>query len=171
MFLIFKYFWVLFIVTPLLNAIFIKRRVQKYIIEKPELEDGYNMYIKNSIFLGVIPAVIMGIAILSQSVESMFDFFQPRKLNPYVLAFHTCVVIYWILSIRWIYFNKGAEFLEEHPGLIVKNSFGKTSNVTAKEVKIFFPLMLLGGVIGEVMMWNMNFSIPKLPAIISIFLG
>ena len=169
MLFIIKYFWILFIVLPLLNAVLIKRRVKQYIIEKPELESGYDSYIKYSIIFGIIPALIIGIAILTQSVGSMFDFFQPRKLNPYVLAFHFCVVIYWILSIRWVYFNKGAEFLEEHPGLIVKNSFGKRSNVTAKEVKIFFPLMLLGGVIGEVMMWNMNFPIPKLPAIISIF--
>lgn len=72
-------------------------------------------------------------------------------MNPIVLLFHASIVAIWILSVRWIYFKDGAEFLERHPGLL-------RGNPTAKSIKIFFPFMLIGGIAGMVMMWVMSFQ-------------
>jgi len=47
------------------------------------------------------------------------------------------------------------------PGLIQKSSFSGSKNVTAKQIKMFFPLMLLGGIAGMIMMWVMD--MPTLP--------
>jgi hypothetical protein len=160
--LIVKHFWILFIFFTILNAYLLKRRSNKYIQENPDLETGYNTYIKNTLIFGITPFLIVGVGILSNSVNNMFDLFQPRLLNPFVVAFHFCVVTYWILGIRWIYFKNGAEFFEVHPGLIQKSGFGRSKDIIAKEVKIFFPLMLLGGVIAEVIMWFSKIPIPKL---------
>ena len=74
-------------------------------------------------------------------------------MNPTVLIFHGSIIILWMLGIIWIYFHNGAEFIERHPGLFVKSSFSGNTNITAKQVKIFFPLMLLGGIAGMIMMW------------------
>ena len=60
-----------------------------------------------------------------------------------------------------IVFNGGAEFIERHPGLFVKSSSSGNQNVTAKQVKLFVPLMLLGGIIGMLMMWVMDSPFSK----------
>ncbi|BDD01478.1 hypothetical protein [Persicobacter psychrovividus] len=82
-------------------------------------------------------------------------------MNPMVLIFHLSIIILWALSKRWIYFKKGAEFIETHPGLMQKSSFSGNTNVTAKQIKLLFPLMLLGGIAGMIMMWFMNFPTPQ----------
>ena len=80
-------------------------------------------------------------------------------MNPIVLLFHVAIVILWGLSIWWIYFRDGAAFIEKHPGLVQKSSFSGNHNVTAKQIKLFYPLMLLGGIIAMIMMWQMDMPI------------
>ena len=45
-------------------------------------------------------------------------------------------------------------------GLVQRSSFSGNTNVTAKQIKLFFPLMLLGGIIGMIMMWVTDFPAP-----------
>jgi len=103
----------------------------------------------------------MGFGIISGLANGMFDYFNPKSMNSIVLVFHFSIIVLWVLSIWWIYFKQGAEFIEKHPGFIQVQSFGKRSNVTAKQIKLFYPLMLAGGIAGMVMMWVMD--IPTLP--------
>lgn len=74
-------------------------------------------------------------------------------MNPAVLAFHASIVALWLLSVYWIYFNNGAKFIENHPGLIRRKRLGTVSNFTEKEIKLYFPIVLIGGIAGMVMMW------------------
>ncbi|UAY50940.1 hypothetical protein [Ferruginibacter albus] len=151
--LIFKQTWIIFIMVTIANALTLKSKSKSYIAANPELEEGYEKLFKGIIFYGNIPWVIIGIGNLSGLTKSVFDFFAPRQMNPIVLIFHFSIVLLWTLSIKWIYFQNGAEFLERHPGLLKFQ--------TAKQIKLFFPLMLLGGIIAMIVMWVMNPSIPN----------
>jgi hypothetical protein len=158
--IIFKQVWIMFIAVTIANALILKYRSKKYIAENPDLEEGYKKLFKGVIIFGNIPWIIIAIGNLSGLTNSISDFFNPRAMNPIVLIFHASIIVLWILSVRWIYFKDGAAFLESHPGLIKKSSFTGNSNVTAKQIKIYFPLMLLGGIVGMIMMWVM-----KIPAL------
>ena len=60
-----------------------------------------------------------------------------------------------------IYFKDGAEFMEKHPGLIIKKGFSvDAEKVTAKQIKIFFGLGLIGGIFGMVILWVRDISLP-----------
>ena len=155
--LIFKHSWILFIAFTILNGLVLKSRSKKHIEANPELEKGYENYFKGWIFYGNIPWIIIMIGSLSGLTQNIFEYFNPKAMNPIVLTFHFSIIILWILSVRWIYFKNGAEFIEKHPGLFRISSLNGVSDATAKQVKLFFPLMLLGGIIGMYLMWTMEF--------------
>ena len=121
--IIFKHFWATFIVLMIVNAAILKYRTRTYVAEKPELKKGYDQFIKGMLFYGNIPWVIMGIGALTGMTNNGFEYATPRQMNPIVLIFHASLVILWILSVWWIYFRGGAEFIEKHPGLVQSNSF------------------------------------------------
>jgi len=158
--IIFKQTWIMFIAVTIANAFILKSRAKEYIAKNPDLKKGYENLFKGIIFFGNIPWTIIAIGNLSGMTNSIFDFFNPRSMNPVVLTFHASIIALWILSVYWIYFRNGAAFLERHPGLIRRRGFNGNSDVTAKQIKIFFPLMLLGGIAGMIMMWNMKIPTP-----------
>ena len=142
---LFKYSWGIFIIVTILNAVIIRVRSKKYVQDKPELAEGYRKCFTNILIYGNIPWVIMGIGSLSSATNNTFEYLDPKTLNPFVLAFHGSIFILWVLSAYWIYLKNGAEFIGTHPGIINKKGIGGSSNVTAREVKMFFPLILAGG--------------------------
>jgi len=151
--IVFKNFWIFFILVTILNGIILKVRSRKYISENPELKEGYKKYFKGWIFYGNIPWLIMAIGNISGMTENVFEYLNPRSWNPIVLIFHVSVVVLWILGIRWIYFYKGAEFIELHPGLFQKSSFKSNRNLTAKDVKIYYAVAVLSGSIAMIITW------------------
>ena len=158
---IFEYVWVLFfLVVIVVNVIFFKFRFKKFILKSPELEKGYNKLIIGFLLFSIIPVVIIMIGNLSGITQNVFEYLIPRNLNPMVLIFHGYIVLMWILSIWWVYFKKGAEFIEMHPGLIQTRGFKGGGYATAKQVKMFLPLMILGGVIGLAMLWFSDIKLP-----------
>src|SRR5690606_38784976 len=115
--LLFKHPWIVFIAFTVLNGLLLKSRSKKYIEANPDLKLGYDNYFKGWLFYGNIPWVIMMIGTLSGVTESIFDYLNPKSMNLMVLVFHFSLIVLWVLSVRWIYFKKGAEFIEKHPGL------------------------------------------------------
>lgn len=159
--ILFRHAWILFIVVNIVNGFILNYRSKKHIAQNPELEAGYRQYLKGWLIYGNIPWVIMMIGNLSGLTHSIYEYFNPKTLNPMVLTFHLSIIVLWVLGVRWIFFKGGAEFIENHPGLWRKSSFNGSTDVTAKQVKLFFPLMLAGGIAGMVMMWTMDFTVPQ----------
>jgi hypothetical protein len=141
--------WVLFILITVFNSFYLKARSQKIIAEKPDLQEGYDQLFKVYLTYLNIPWVVMGIGVLFGGVPGVFGFFNPRDGNIFVLAFHATVVILWILSIWWIYFKGGAEFLVKYPGVF--NQDIKSPIL----LKVLFAVMLIGGIFGMAFMWSM----------------
>ncbi|MDC8003927.1 hypothetical protein POV27_07675 [Aureisphaera galaxeae] len=159
--ILFKYAWILFIGVTTANAFVLKSRAKKYITERPELEEGYDKLFQGYLFYGNIPWIVMMVGSVSGLTQGIFDYFNPRSMNPMVLIFHFSIVVLWFLGVRWIYFKNGANFLETHPGLFRKSNLSGNKYMTAKQIKLFYPLMLLGGIIGMAMMWIINFPTPQ----------
>lgn len=152
--IVFKFVWILFILVTLLNVFSLKKQLQVYIDEKPEREKGYNLIIKNFLIFGLTPWIIMGLGNLSGLTSSVFDYFRPADMKPIVLIFHASIIIIWLALIRFVFFNNGAAFLADHPGIIRFNTFGKTTdNPSESAIKFFVILAVLGGVFGMIMMW------------------
>ena len=152
--MLFKHAWLILIIATIYNAYGLKSRLKNYILDKPEREEGYDKIIRAIMMYGNIPWVIVAIGNLSGLTNSMFDYFRPKEMNPIVLLFHAVIILFWILSVWWIYFKDGAEFLQDHPGVLKKKSFFSGSmDMTAKDIKTMLPLMLLGGIAALVMMW------------------
>ncbi len=159
--IILKNIWLFLIVGTFVNGFIFKIKSQKYIKENPELKTGYDKIFKGWIIFGNIPWLIIGIGNMTNYTKSFLDYFNPDFSNPFVLMFYLSIIILWILSIIWIYFKDGAEFLEKHPWIMVKNGFnGVTDKITAKQIKIFFGLALLGGIIGLSMMLMIDIPAP-----------
>lgn len=148
--------WILLIAVTFANALVMRRNAKKHLLAQPELKDGYDQMFRAVLIYGNIPWLIMAIGNLSGITRGTFDYLAPSQMNPMVLIFHFSIVVLWILSVRWIYFKGGADFLERHPGMFRQNA-------TAKEIKIFFPLMLAGGIFGMIMMWFLDIGQLTLP--------
>lgn len=161
--IVFKNIWVLFILVTIFNVFTFKKKTAKLVLVNPEKENGYQMIIKNMIFFGFIPWLIIGFGNTFGTTNSVFDYFQPAKLNPYVLLFHFSILIIWILLVRFVFFKNGAKFLENHPGLIVINNFGSVNeNPSEKTIKMITVLALMGGIIGMIVMWVVEIPIPPI---------
>jgi hypothetical protein len=141
--------WILFILVTVINAFYLKARSQKFIAKQPELQEGYDQLFKGYLTYLNIPWIVMGIGVLFGGVPGIFGFFRPRDGNIFVLAFHASVVILWILSIWWVYFKGGAEFLVKYPGVL--NQDIKSPIL----LKILFGVMLIGGIFGMAFMWSL----------------
>lgn len=158
---IFKHTWIMFIVVTIVNYFILKYRVQEHIDKNPDLKTGYDKILKAILIYGTIPWIIMAIGDLAGQTSNTFAYFRPRTFNPFVLTFHVYLILIWILSIRWVYFKNGADFLVQHPGFIRIQGFGGVVTPTSKSIKIFFALALFGGIAGMTMMWFIDF--PAMP--------
>jgi len=147
-FFLFDYAWVFFILITLINAFILKVRAARAIRDQPELRVGYDQLFKGYILFMNIPWVLMGIGMLVGGVPSTFTYLYPRGGNPFVIAFHISVVILWLLSIWWIYFRGGAEFLVKYKGVFRQDI---SSPIL---IKVMFALMLVGGIFGMTIMWS-----------------
>ena len=140
-------FWLIAIGITCVNAYLLHSRGQKEIARNPELADGYTQLVKGYLIYLNIPWLVMGLGIVVGGTRNVFDYLDPRGGNTYVMFFHITVIVLWALSIYWIYFAGGAEFLVRHPGAM---------NIDVKSplvLKVFYGFMLLGGIAGEIAMW------------------
>ena len=156
---IFRYGWIFLIAMTFINGFILKYRSKKYISQNSHLADGYDKLFKGWLLYGNIPWVIMAIGDLTKISHGIWDYFDPKSMNPMVLLFHFATIVIWIMGSNWIYLNDGAVFLARHPGLIKFEGPGLSSDITSpKAIKLIWTLGLVGGIIGMVMMWTMDFK-------------
>lgn len=147
----------MFIAVSFINYLVFKNRSQKEVEANPDLKTGYDKLFRALLIYGNIPWVIMAIGDLTSQTNTVFDYFNPKSFNAFVLAFHLSIIVIWVLCVRWIYFKNGADFLVQHPGLIHVRGLGGAVKPTATLIRLFFALALLGGIIGMTAMWLVDF--------------
>jgi hypothetical protein len=95
-----KTIWLLAIGITFANAYMIRSRSRETIARKPELKEGYEKIFRGYLIYLNIPWIVMGNGILVGQVSGVFDYFNPRVGNSFVLVFHLSVIILWLLSIH-----------------------------------------------------------------------
>ena len=99
---------------------------------------------------------------LSGMTRTVFDYFTPRSLNPAVLAFHASIIVIWILSAYWIYFNDGAESLARNWAIFGSSQWDKNDRGTSPAmIKVMLALMITGGCAALSMMWFSEIPVPQ----------
>ena len=159
--ILFKHFWVGGILATIINAFVMRHRSKEFIVASPELTPGYNKLFYGMMFFGNIPWIIAGIGVLIGTTDGIFDYLNPRDLNPMVLIFHFSIIILWILFVWWIYFGRGAEFIEDHPGFLQVHLFGRMYSPSARQIKVLFPLILIGGIACMILLWMIDIPFPS----------
>lgn len=149
-----KAFWLISIAITFANAYFLWSRAKTEVARNPELKAGYDQLLKGYLICLNLPWLVMGLGIMVGGAKTVFDYFDPRSGNLYVVAFHATVLTLWILTVFWIYFSGGAEFLVKHPG--VMNADIRSPLL----IKLLFAVMLFGGIAAEIGMWSGSFPLP-----------
>jgi len=115
--LLFRHFWVAFVVVTVVNGRAWWSRVESRIRSQPDLEPGYRRLYRGYLLWTNMPWVLMGLGILSGQTESIFDFLRPSEGNPFVLAWWGFMAGLLCLGTYWVFVAGGAETLERHPGV------------------------------------------------------
>jgi hypothetical protein len=152
--IIMRHVWLMFIAVTIANAMILKIRSGPYILQHPELAEGYRRLFWGVLFWCNLPWLVMAIGIEFGSVPNIFFFFRPRDGNPFVLGFFGVVVLLWILGFYWIFARRGADFLIDHPGLL--RGCPKNPDM----IKLFYCLSVIGGIVGMILMFTMDIPIP-----------
>ena len=102
----------------------------------------------------------MGVGCTIGGVPSLWYYFRPRDGNPFVLAWWLSVLILYVLTVYWIFFNKGAEKLARNR-VISFYRFGEVSFISNPTIiKLLFLLCIAGGLVAGAVMWAVDMPIP-----------
>lgn len=145
--------WCLFMLFSLLKAWRYASYAKLQIKEQPHLELGYQKLLRGFVLFVNIPWLLMMIGNYSGATQSVFDYLKPGDLNPFVLVWHGTFMVLCLLWLRWIYFKNGAEQLETYRGLIQVAPLGKLVNLSAKEIKLITPFVLVMVWAGILWLW------------------
>jgi hypothetical protein len=146
----FRHAWILFIAITFINEWGIRKKAKSFLEAHPEREVEYYRFWRKHLILENIPWLIIAIGDITGMTKNVFDYFFPGMLNPIVLLFHFSIIILWSISIYWVYFDNGAEFLATYP-----NRFnGGEPKGKRNNIKIIFALMLIFGIAAEIFMWT-----------------
>ena len=70
----------------------------------------------------IAPWLVMGLGVWVGGVPTLWHFFNPRRGNPWVLAWWGVVIGINLLLFLWIFFRDGAEYMEAHPAFQPRRS-------------------------------------------------
>lgn len=143
-----RVFWLIAIGVTCVNAYVLRSRARTEIARNPALAEGYEQLVKGYLISLNLPWIVMGLGIMVGGTRGVFEYFDPRSGNPYVIAFHVTGIVLLALEIFWIYLAGGAEFLVKYPGVM---------NVEIKSplvLKLLIGLMILGAIAAEIFMWS-----------------
>jgi hypothetical protein len=115
--LLFRHFWIAFVIVTTVNGRAWWDRVQNRIRSNRELEPGYRRLYRGYLLSMNLPWLVMGLGILSGQVPSIFDFLRPSAGNSFVLAWWGLMAALLCVGTYWIFAGGGAETLERHPGV------------------------------------------------------
>jgi hypothetical protein len=87
--LLFRYFWLVFIVVTCANAAMWWRRAQAVIAQHPERRESYRRLVLGFVVWGNLPWVVMGLGIVIGGVPTVFHYFNPRN-GPFVVGTGQC---------------------------------------------------------------------------------
>jgi hypothetical protein len=108
----------------------------------------------------LLPWVVMGVAQVVGGVPSVWSFFRPQDLNPYVWSWYVTIFVDSCFFTYWVFFRGGAKFALAL-NLVHFHFFGREVPMTEKWVKVSAALGPPFTIAWVFVAWNMNVSIPR----------
>jgi hypothetical protein len=142
----FRHAWLMFVAMTCINVLYLKTHSREQIRQRPELAAGYRKLIRGYLFWGNCPGLSWASDWSLAGCPAFSRIFAHAR-NPFVLAFFCVVIAEWILSLWWLFFARGAEFLVEHPGVL--RGFPRSPTL----IRLYYCLCVAGGAAGVLFMW------------------
>lgn len=93
-------------------------------------------YVQMFIGASTLPWIVMGLGQLTGSTSSVWDYFRPQDMNPFVLAFIGSVFALSVALLYWVIFMDGARKVSELK-LMHSYGFARSGPLTERQVKLF----------------------------------
>ncbi|MCF8406031.1 MAG: hypothetical protein K9H58_18960 [Bacteroidales bacterium] len=143
-----KYFWIIIIGVIGINILIFRSRARTYLDDKPDIKEKTNILFWNVFIFTSLPFLIQGIGILTGNIDSVFDYLKPENANTFIILWYVSLFLMWTKGTLWIFNRNGAEFLSEHPEVLLKNMFRFKKSFSPKIVKIGWIAFLILGIWG-----------------------
>ena len=111
--LIGRYFWAICLVFSLFNYVAARRRLNSTITAGTEQAEIAKSYLQRFSIAGVVPWLAMGFGQIIGDTPSIWYYFRPQDLNPYVIAWLASVFLLSILFAVWVFAADGARKTRE----------------------------------------------------------
>jgi hypothetical protein len=143
-----RYFWAVGLVVTLANYLVAKRRVlgSTPATARPEAA----RYLRRFGMAGALPWALMGVGYLTDITPTVWYYFRPQDLNPFVVAWFACIFALAVINAVWVLGMGGAEKVREHrlysafsPGYAKPMSVTKIKLIAALGPPFFLAWLLM----------------------------
>jgi hypothetical protein len=127
--LISQYFWLVCLAMSLINYFVARRRLSAQSSGSLNSEDAVR-YLRWFSLAGALPWALMGIGQLTGATPTIWYYFRPQDLNPFVVAWFACIFALMIAFAIWVLFMDGAPKVREFE---LMSAFGRRSKKPMSE--------------------------------------
>jgi hypothetical protein len=156
--IIFRYVWILFILSTCFNVIWVKWHKPENIKNNLKELQEYNRLLIWLLFWANLPWIFMGLGILFGAVQRTGQFFRFRDGNSFVIAWWIFLVALWMLHGYWLFFCKGAEKVAKY-GMFryhVRYIIGSCTECETSPlmIKFWYFMFSIGSLGGCIVLWK-----------------
>jgi len=134
-----RYFWLICLAISAYQYYAAGRRVDA----KEHLSESMRIrrirYLQLLIGASTLPWIVMGLGQLTGSTSTVWDYFRPQDMNPFVLAFVSSIFALSVAMLYWVFFMDGAQKVAELK-LMQAYGFSGQTPLTQRQVKLFAAL-------------------------------
>ena len=131
-----RYFWLICLAISGYQYLAASRRIDS----EEDLDDSARAerltYVQRSIGLSTIPWWVMGLGQVTGSTSTVWEYFRPQDMNPFVLGFVGSVFAMSLAVAYWVFLRGGARKTIEFK-LMHAQGFSGSKPLTERQVKLF----------------------------------
>ena len=155
-----RYFWVICIAFTVFNF---KRAQPDQHSSSSAFDPRVNELVilkRRALVVNLIPWVVMGAGILIGGVPSVWQYFRPQDLNPYVWAWYASIFALACTFAFWVIFRGGAEKAIALK-LVRINFFGWDVQLTQRWMKVYAAISPVFIALWIFFAWHLDAQVPK----------
>jgi hypothetical protein len=135
----------LFILVACVQAAIWRKRARSRIVVDPELDSGFQTFVRVWLIYGNLPWLLLGVTVLCGALPPPLHSLDPRH-GPYAGLILITIVLLWVATFEGLFFRGHAEVLLTYPGV-----FDVPLN-RPWAVKLWFLVCLSGGITGLILL-------------------
>ena len=108
-----RYFWLVCLAVCACNYFVASRRRPRVTPRDPATEEEARFFLRVFTVVSFVPWLVMGLGQTVGGVPSIWHYFRPQDLNPYVLAFIASIFLISVAFAYWVFVLGGAKKVVE----------------------------------------------------------